>query len=215
MRKIAVFYHCYLSGGEVAVSVDNVIRIASAQFSALDKSGLSDSAQHISIGVSGSPADYMAIASMSPKSSEVSHNLAGVGELPTMKRMQDWCKNNPGWLVLYIHTKGAIHHGNPPYEAWRSCMERAVVWGWKKCVNDLLGRYESCGAHWLTPQRFPFIGETAYWGGNFWWARSDFLNTLPPIDVNLSRYEAEVWIGRGPRRPVVMDYAPHFPMSGC
>jgi hypothetical protein len=154
------------------------------------------------------------VKSMEPLAS-VNKNLPGVGELPTQKVMQDWCKVNPGWNVLYFHTKGAIHNGNPVMEAWRHCMERACIWGWRDCVHNLENGIESCGAHWLTPEQYPIIGLTPYWAGNFWWATSDFVNTLPTIDVSLSRYEAEVWIGRGPKRPRVRDYAPHFPMQGC
>lgn len=215
MKPIAIFYHCILSGGEPAVATDHMIAIIGEQMRALKESGLEEAAQVIVIGVNGGPHDSLLLLDIAPGKSQVEYNETGTAELPTMKRMQDWCREHPGWLVLYHHTKGAIHPVGSAYHRWRQCMERVVIWNWRKCVADLMTGMESVGAHWLQPEVMPFIGPWAYWGGNFWWATSDFINTLPPIDITLGRYEAEVWIGRGPRRPRVKDYAPHFPTSGC
>lgn len=205
-----------MGGGENQVNRDRVIEIACEQLHDLDASELWDNAASKFICVSGSTYDLLTIGQLISKPDfELIRNADGVGELPTMKRMQDWCKDNPGHNVLYFHAKGSIHASGSAYDSWRHCMQRACVWNWKQCVHDLEHGCESVGAHWLTPELMPFIGRTAYWGGNFWWATSDFLNTLPPIDINANRYEAEVWIGRGPRRPRVRDYAPHFPTNGC
>jgi len=217
MKPISIFYHALLSGGDPPANPDNCLRIFVEQMDTLNFTGLREAAKYIAVGISGTDENYMMARSIVPWNGMVFfHNKAGVGELPTMKHMQEWCSLNPGHAVLYFHTKGAIHNGSPPYEAWRRCMERVVLWKWRDCVTDLTDKgKDSAGAHWLTPAAYPFIGRTPYWGGNFWWATSDFINTLPPIDVTLSRYEAEVWIGRGRRYPKVRDYAPHFPMNRC
>lgn len=212
---IAIFYHVYMHGGEIPVNFDNALRIAAHQIDNMNCAGLLKEAGHLTCGVNGRPEDVVAVAAMWEPEVEIVHNLVGVAELPTMKLMQDWCKTHPDALVLYLHTKGAIHNSNPVYERWRHCMERVVIGRWRECVADLRKGFDSAGAHWLTPEAMPFIGKTAYWGGNFWWATAKFINTLPRINVSANRYEAEVWIGRGPRRPKVHDYAPHFPMSGC
>jgi hypothetical protein len=136
-----------------------------------------------------------------------------------MRQMQVWCASNPGYHVLYFHTKGAIHNGNPVFEKWRQCMENVCVWRWRECLHKLDKGRDSAGSHWLAPEKYPVLrsasGNVSYWGGNFWWATSDFLNTLPQIDIMANRYEAEAWIGRGPKRPSVHDFQPHFPMQGC
>lgn len=214
MKPIAIFYHVYLGGGEIPCDHDNVIGIVTEQLSALNVSGVSKHASHICIGVKGSDMDAFMLKSMEPLSLVVRHE-SGIGELPTMKLMQDFCRKSPGWNILYLHTKGAIHGSGSAYSSWRLCMESVCLWRWSECVRLMDEGADSVGAHWLTPEAYPFIGSTAYWGGNFWWATSDFLNTLPEINVDLSRYEAEVWIGRGPKRPVVRDLKHHFPMSGC
>lgn len=215
MKPIAIFYHTYFGGGSFPVTFDNALRIVADQFCAMKHSGLTDAASKFVIGVSGAPEDYMAVASMAPDSSEVVHNLSGVGELPTMKLMQDYAKCNPDHYICYLHTKGVIHNGNPVYEAWRKCMERVVIGMWKDCARCLECGYDSAGAHWLTPGNFPIIGPVPYWGGNFFWASAAHLNKLPEIDINADRYQAEVWIGKSKKWPRVRDYARHFPMTGC
>lgn len=214
MNPIAIFYHVYLGGAEIPANPDNVFRIVQEQVCALTQSDLLKSAGSVFVGVAGPSGSDIAVSQLFAQNVIV-HPVFGVGELPTMEVMQKHCKNHPDHFVLYLHTKGAIHNGNPIYETWRRCMERVVVMNWKKCVRDLERGYDTVGAHWLTPSRFSFIGPLAYWGGNFFWARASFLNELPPIDVNADRYQAEVWIGKSKRKPNVMDYARHFPMSGC
>lgn len=215
MNPIAIFYHIYMGGGVIPCDTENVIGIVTEQLAALNVSGLSRRAQHIEIGVTGSELDHFMIKGMAPLGAHVAHNLTGVGELPTMKMMQDFCRDHHGWYVLYIHTKGAIYKGFQQFVDWRHCMENAVIWRWESCYKDLEAGVDSCGAHWLTPARYPIIGNVPYWGGNFFWAKSNFLNTLPPIDVNADRYQAEVWIGKGKRPPKVRDYAIHWPGAAC
>ncbi len=200
------------------MTFDNSMRIVTEQFEAMKSHGLTDAASKVFIGVSGSPGDYMAISSMAFDilgDVHMQHNLQGVGELPTMKLMQDYCKCNPDHYICYLHTKGVIHNGAPVYEAWRKCMERVVIGQWKECVRALECGYDGAGAHWLTPGMFPFIGPVPYWGGNFFWANAAHLNKLPEIDINADRYQAEVWFGKTKKWPKVRDFARHFPMTGC
>lgn len=213
-KPIAIFYHVYMSGGQIPCCVDNVTRIVTDQLASLNASHLVQSSEHFEIGVNGTELEWFIVKSMAG-TQNTHRNTSGVGELPTMRRMQLFCKSHPGWAVCYFHTKGAIHNGNPIYESWRKCMESVVIWGWQKCVNDINRGYDTVGAHWLTPARFSFIGPVPYWGGNFFWASSDYLNTLPEIDINADRYQAEVWIGKFKRKPNVLDYKRHFPMTGC
>ena len=173
-----------------------------------------DAASVFVIGVSGSKFDAFMMASLAPEA-VVTHNDVGVGELPTMKLMHMFCQKSPNWNVLYLHTKGAIYNGDPTVTAWRKCMENAVIWQWQRCVNDLSFSIESVGAHWLTPAKYPIIGDVPYWGGNFFWAKSEFLAGLPEIDINADRYQAEVWIGKGRRPPRIRDYAMHWPGAAC
>lgn len=215
MKPIAVFYHTYFGGGSVPVNTNNAIRIVSEQLGAMKVCGLLDAAHKVVVGVSGDVTDFMVMTGVVPEGVDLVHNTQGIGELPTMKVMQDYCKCNPEHYICYLHTKGVIHNGNPTFEAWRRCMERVVILKWKECARSLECGYDTVGAHWLTPSQFPFIGPVPYWGGNFFWATAEHLNKLPPIDIHADRYQAEVWIGKSKKWPKARDYARHFPMSGC
>ena len=92
-------------------------------------------------------------------------------------------------------------------------MERMTVWAWRTCVADLANGTDACGCHWLTPEQFPKLVKSPFFGGTFWWAKASYLKTLPqfPAATWANRFEAENWIGRGNPRPRVKDYLPGWP----
>jgi hypothetical protein len=47
-------------------------------------------------------------------------------------------------------------------------------------------------------------------GGNFWWARSDLIHRLPPIETE-TRWDAEGWLGLGD--PDIANLIPGQPVS--
>lgn len=112
--------------------------------------------------------------------------------------------------ILYAHTKGA--HDNTEWNAaWRRSMTRRIVSDWPNCVRQL-GRYELVGCHWLDPERYhtpPYDVASPFFGGNFWWALSNYVRRLPPLDAKGTRHDAETWIGL--RSPRVLDLLPGWP----
>lgn len=217
MKPLAVFYHCKLSG-EGVPSEDFALRVMCSQMDALKRSGLADAASEIHIGVNGGDGDGLTASSMAPNKAQLHiHGKEARTEIPTLNLISSWLKGHEDWYVLYHHTKGITHVGESPYEVWRWCMERGVVWGWKNCVEKMDSGYDSCGCHWLTPERFGAAITSPFWGGTFWWAKPGYLMTLPPLPPPTweNRYEAESWIGRGKRRPKVFDYHPEWPGVGC
>jgi hypothetical protein len=209
--KLAVWYHCVLSGPRIP-SEDFAVSILSEQMHALKESGLFDAAQQRCFCVNGGDVDFLTLASFVPAPGNVVANHEGQSEIPTMNLLRQNLK--PGWAVMYHHIKGVQHPGNPQVERWRRCMEHVCVWNWNGCVAELERRSDTCGAHWLTHEKYPMLGVgQRYWGGNFWWATSDYLLTLPPLpnDSFENRYEAESWIGKSPRNPRIYDFAPHWP----
>lgn len=182
MKPIFVFYHCFLSG-------PNGERIAALQIDRMNAAGLLPAAAHVYVG------------------GENARN-----ELPTLMELRWWAKESPGCYFLYLHTKGASHEGLI-WEAWRNCMERRLVDGWRQCVADLDAGADSVGTHWITGDKYPdFKAREPFWGGNFWWAKSEYLATLPEIKGDEDRYYAEDWIGKGPAWPRVVNYEDHFPL---
>lgn len=214
--KLAVWYHCLLSGS--GLDSGHLFHLLSEQLGALSESGLDRAAQEFHFGVNGDEIDALVVRHAAPDGSEVIADPSGATELPTLIRLQRWLPRHPGYAVLYFHMKGARYPGNPTWDNWRACMTRACIGQWNECVQALSQGFDTCGAHWLSADRYPIIPPSQrYWGGNFWWATSDYLGTLPPLPADQPgrRYEAEVWIGKGPRAPRVRDFAPHFPMRGC
>jgi len=108
--------------------------------------------------------------------------------------------------VLYAHTKGAAFP-SPLNDAWRRSMTRYVVGEWRTCVR-LLEDHDAVGTHWLTKEQFPGLIGIPFFGGNFWWARADYLRRLPPVPLN-SRWDAEGWIGM--EDPRVINLLPGWP----
>lgn len=116
--------------------------------------------------------------------------------------------------ILYTHTKGAA---NPSgfNDMWRRSMTSVVVADWRECVAALGAGCDAVGSHWLKqpgdvlPDRLKQpIGDWPCFGGNFWWATSAYLRTLPSLSYE-SRYDAEAWVGQN--SPKVMDLSPGWP----
>lgn len=201
---IAVFYHCWLPD-------DQAIRILCEQMLALKDSGLAEAAFELHIVHDGGGMDGQIIKAVMPAKADL-RIIPGHGEAGTLNWLRDcWLPGKIGWDVCYHHIKGASHPGDR-YGHWRHCMERAVIWNWRACVERLRHGCDTVGAHWYTPY------DQRYWAGNFWWAKADYLKTLPPIPpntVNGKSYEAEVWIGKSKHAPRTHDFAPHLPQTGC
>lgn len=222
--KIAVFYHCLFTLGEPPEILPNALSIIAEQMFMMQESGLTDTADEIHIGINGGEDSLVCAQFILPaKANLVFHGSHCRNECRTIIMVEEFVKTHPNWLVLYFHAKGATH---PPTDsngrAWRCCMMHHLVTEWSRCVEDLEQGFESCGCHWIRD----LIPGQRIWGGNFWWATSNFLKTVPSIlscarirtgqsgisDLE-TRWEAEVWIGNGKRPPVVRDYHRNWPLG--
>jgi hypothetical protein len=212
--RIAVFYHCVLSGPRIP-SEEHAMSVLISQMAAWRNSDLEKIADENHVGLNGTDSQAMVLSSVIPANSILHiHGPRAQTELSTLHELQLWLK--PGWAVLYHHIKGVQYPDNPVWDRWRKCMQNACVWNWRACVEALEQGFDTAGAHWMTSKKYPMVSpDHRYWGGNFWWATSDYLLTLTslPPDQYERRYDAEVWIGSGPRTPKARDFANHFPMS--
>lgn len=209
--KIAIWYHAKISG-EGVPNPDAALEVVSEQMSALQDSGLSAASSEFHIGVNGTDSDALAISALCPGNPAFYvHGPEARSEIPTMNKLREWLQ--PGWLVLYHHTKGITHPGEALYETWRRCMQRGCIWNWEECKRLLGTNYESVGCHWLTREKYGPAVKSPFWGGTFWWAKSEYLMTLPPLPAPTweNRYEAESWIGLGKKLPRIFDFGNHWP----
>lgn len=220
MRKTAVFYHSlfYLKD-RGAAPLPRAWEIIKEQMQILRESRLLDACDEFHVGINGGE-ESKAIAKLAipMKAQTIFHGLESRAENLTIIMIEEWVKTHPDWNVLYFHSKGATHT-DEQYSAftktWRDTMMKYLVRDWWKCIADLQ-LVESVGCHWMQGMA---DGTQNLWAGNFWWATSDFLATVPTmflrdrikesgIAAAESRFEAEVWIGNG-RLPTVKQYLPN------
>lgn len=215
--KIAIWYHSLLFYGTPPELSPVAFTIVCDQMAQLETSGLLNATDELNVGVNGGEESREFARIALPEKARVNYNgLDCRNENKTLVLMEKWVKSHTDWYVLWIHAKGCTHpHADPMRTKWRECMMRNLVTNWRRCVSDLDYGYESVGCHWMTGKDTP-PGQSI-WAGNFFWAKASFLATLPSImerdrikESGLgsleSRYEAEVWIGNGPRLPRIKDY---------
>ena len=119
-------------------------------------------------------------------------------EFPTIRLLTQHSMDNPGEAVLYIHSKG-VSKSNECIDDWRRYMMHFNVTKWKDCLKVLSNGSDTCGVDW---SGWPM----PHYSGNFWWAKTDYINKIGSVDdVNLTpseapligRHKAEMWIGTG------------------
>jgi hypothetical protein len=127
---------------------------------------------------------------------KVSNNLQDF-ELPTQQYMYKFCSNNPNYNILYLHTKGITGEINECIEDWVAYMTHFCVNKWKDCIEKIQN-YATVG---VDLRDFP----TLHYSGNFWWATSNHIVSLPepydfsniqkyPNPINSPRHNQEFWI---------------------
>jgi len=124
-------------------------------------------------------------------------------EIPTLRKLWEWCHEHPRGAVLYCHTKGASMPLSDVHTAWRRLMTSMVI---EPC-KVLLPRLEIAdlmGVSWEDNAQYP------HFCGNFWMARADWINELDdPIHHRdaggptffshpWERMSSEMWVGSKP-----------------
>ena len=117
-------------------------------------------------------------------------------EFPTLEKIEnDILSTNDNIKILYINGLGVT--GNTPNKKnWRSYLTYFNIVKFDECIKSLDNGYDVCGVDWRTD-------PVPHFSGNFWWANSTYLKTLPkintlnkedsPIVLNL-RHNAEMYI---------------------
>ena len=172
-------------------------------------------------GITGISSDRKAVrdwlAVRWPEAQTAEYGGSVTSETPTLTMAWNWARDHPGGALLYAHAKGSAS-ATAFADAWRESMTIDVVGGWRKCLTALeSGEYDAAGPHWLDPAVYPNMliasqtnggSKTPYFGGNFWWATTAYLATLP-APSNRTRWDAERWVGLG--HPRVLDLRPGWP----
>lgn len=224
MKPICVIYHALTHLGTPPVLHENAVNIIHEQMYHLEASGLLDACSDLIVGLNGGNESLEIANILIPaKAQIVLHGLQCRNECRTIAVMEEWVKDHPGWYVLYFHTKGAVTECDLN-NRWRRCMMKGCILRWQDCIQALEQGFESAGVHWWPNKGVH--GDQHYYAGNFFWATSNFLRTLPSIyerariresgiDNVDSRYESEVWIGNGPRLPRIKDMDKSHGLMRC
>jgi predicted O-methyltransferase YrrM len=203
-HKVSVFVHNYLD--------NNWYEIVYSQIQKLINSGLYKRADKIFYGVySTIESNYEIFYSMIKKIDsdlkiEIVKYDSNDAEFNTLINLQNYCVLNPNGSVLYFHTKGSSRERNHYINSWRECMEYFVIEKWKVCLEDLVNEKGTvCGALYVEWFKFLDYQFDNYFSGNFWWASSKHINTLPSLvklhlDKPDNRTVAEMWLGMAPHR---------------
>jgi hypothetical protein len=226
-RPIAIFFHGLFFLGDPPRHMPNAGCIIANQIVQMIDSGLWEAAAEIHFGINGgaeSESVFNAIVPQKPGMTVTYHGLKSQSENLTIAMIETWVKTHPGWNVLYLHSKGASHPPDSDYaqrvsKPWREAMMQDLVVNWRQCVADLDAGHDVACMVWLWDQGWD--KSQHYAAGTFFWATSDFLAKLPSIYLRdrikqdgigaaSSRFEAEVWIGNGPR-PKVKTYRARLP----
>ena len=200
---LAHFYHIYADGNYEGIVQDHL--------EALIASELYDNLDMIAVGLVGDKHNCVEAVELleyygSKFDIEV---IAREGwEQVTLQCLHDWAKENDG-KVLYAHTKGAWSNTELSYP-WRETMTDVVVNRWQEAV-EALDMWDTAGAFWILSHEPEHEEHDFFYGGNFWWATTDYLRKLPPVK-NDNRYQAEGWIGLA--QPTAHIMWPGYPFWG-
>ena len=103
-------------------------------------------------------------------------------EVPTINKLRSFSISNKGFNILYLHTKG-ITRTEIEIDDWIDMMLYFLIN--ENAINQLKNKI-TVGCNYIND------GFPPHWSGNFWWAKSNYLATLPECG---SKYQdPEFWL---------------------
>jgi beta-1,4-mannosyl-glycoprotein beta-1,4-N-acetylglucosaminyltransferase len=114
-------------------------------------------------------------------------------EISTLNKLHEFSCNNPNCDILYLHTKG-ISYNNDQHNInhWIELMLYFLVEQHKLCTEILNRGFDTIGCNYFRVYN-PLIPP--YYSGNFWWATTDYLKTLNPLnEISFLKSDAEFWL---------------------
>ena len=117
-------------------------------------------------------------------------------------RAEKFENNKP---ILYMHTKGVTYDHpilDKNVKAWVRYLDLYTIGHWKECIEALESYNTSGGFYNPEPMK--------HYSGNFWWANSDYIKTLPSLDKdNIKPLErGEFWICSQSDKNKLIGYVP-------
>ena len=115
------------------------------------------------------------------------------GEMNTIKAIWEFCQTSEDTAILYLHSKGASRSSNENIKAWVNYMEYFLIERHAVCLQKLKN-YDTAGVEF-------YEKPMKHYSGNFWWANSNYIKTLPNFEeslkssiINDPRWHCEFWL---------------------
>ena len=104
----------------------------------------------------------------------------------TLKQLWDHCSATPDEYVLYLHSKGNVNV-SVETKNWRDILNEIIINQWPMRYHEVVNIAETVGI---------LDGNPRVFSGNFWWARTNYIASLPSPDYNEAegRYTYENWV---------------------
>lgn len=180
--KLGHYYHVYADGDWRGIVAEHVNK--------LRHSGLLFMLDFFRVGVVGSD-DNRAKVAEALQLADVVVEASDGWEQVTLNKLREDAETFDG-AILYAHTKGSWSQSDLA-RYWRVSMTYDTVTRWRECV-DALRTVDAAGAYWLQSDQPEHEEHKHFFAGNFWWATTNYLRTLP-APKNEHRFQAEGWVG--------------------
>jgi len=122
-------------------------------------------------------------------------------DIPTINIINSFTQKNSNNYVLYLSTKDICYSIEDDRENnWIDYMLYFLVEQYKICISILDNNYDVVGCNYsndLDKECFKFTNPfpPPHYNGNFWWANSNYLRTLPKLSMSLiEKNSTEFWL---------------------
>lgn len=186
-RKIMGFFHICM--------INNFEQIVKEQVNELITSGLYKASEKINVVLAGDMENakkVRAIICRYPKMVVADVVSIKAYEFPTLNLIKKHSNTEQKFFYYYIHTKGVSFPNHAGGKHWRDYMMHYNVAKWSECVDKLKDGFETCGCKLYEHKK----GFPKHYSGNFWWAKSEYIQRCPPVEGlnQTDRFEAEFWL---------------------
>jgi len=153
----------------------------------LTSSGLYDELDHMVIGAIGTADNAHKLLELTKSYTKISLEVntnSNQYEFLTLNLLKQKCDNSPLCYVYYSHSKGSSYgKSDKAYiggRTWFDYMEYFNCLKWKNAIKVLDFGYDCYGIKAIPKRVSP--SETLHFSGNSWWANSEYIKSLPPIN---------------------------------
>ena len=189
-------------------AINNWKSIVNEQFTKLKESGLYNRMDRIFVGLIGTDEDIKVFDIYDKADLIYCINKPDLYEALTLSFLHGICKTFKGY-VFYIHTKG-VTRKYQCFTDWRRMMEHFIIERYELCISELWA-CDVVGVNWHLGEGYmnahsskaEGIKVTPHFSGNFWWATTKYIRTLPLLYPLESKYQCEFWIGKN--KPLIAE----------